>query len=99
MCSGENGRDGYLDMGVEISGSGNVSADGRAARQLTAAPVPVGIGTYVPMRSILDRSASRQSNRPVQYGGRVAGDAAPLVAIIADVHANEPAAFQHCAPK
>jgi hypothetical protein len=40
-------------MGVEISGSRNVSADERVAWELTAAPVPVGIGTYVLMGSIL----------------------------------------------
>ena len=36
-------------MGAEISGSRNVSADERVAWELTAAPVPVGIGrtTYV----------------------------------------------------
>jgi len=48
-CVPENGRDGRLDTGVEISGSGNVSADGWAAWELTAAPVPVGIGRYVLM--------------------------------------------------
>ena len=49
-CVPENGRDGRLDMGVEISGSRNVSADERVAWELTAAPVPVGIGTDLSMK-------------------------------------------------
>ncbi len=70
-CVPENGRDGRLDMGVEISGSGNVSADGWAAWELTAAPVPLGIGTYVRLWQC-DRvlsNVSQQSQSSGNEGG------------------------------
>lgn len=64
-CVPENGRDGRLDMGVEISGSRNVSADERVAWELTAAPVPVGIGTYVRLgRELIFQIHGSQKNLP-----------------------------------